>query len=108
MASALIPSFGNLLILSPLDELSNREWVELTTGQEKSMKFCQTLGLIARKPKEPCNSDHSDWKLAPYSRALDEFTWRCVTCRSTRSIRDGTFFSNSKLILRQVIDFMFY
>lgn len=108
MASALISALDNLLILSPLDELSIREWVELTTGQEKLIKFCQELGLLTCAPKEPCTSGHSNWKLAPYSRSLDEFAWRCITCRSTRTIRDGTFFSNSKLTLRQVMDLMFY
>jgi hypothetical protein len=108
MASSNIPSFDNLLILSPLDELSNREWVELTSGQEKLINFCQTLGLISWTTKEPCNAGHTNWKLAVYSRSLDEFAWRCIICRSTRTIRDGTFFSNSKLTLRQVMDLMFY
>jgi hypothetical protein len=51
MAASL--AFDDLLLLLPLDDLNNREWVELTSGQEKLIKLCQTLGLIPWAPKEP-------------------------------------------------------
>lgn len=94
--------------LPSLDDISNREWVELTTGQEKLIKFCQTLGLLPSIMKEPCSQGHTTWKIGVNSRACDQFSWRCITCRSTRTLRDNTFFSHSKLTLQQVMDLMYY
>ncbi|CAF1437631.1 unnamed protein product [Didymodactylos carnosus] len=44
------------------------------------------------------------------SRANDKYKWRCREkgCKLTRSIRDVTFFSGSKLEIQHVLDLMFY
>jgi hypothetical protein len=38
--------------------------------------------------------------------ALDKCKWRCRTCKSSRSLRLGTFFSQSRLQLQQLLDLM--
>ncbi|CAF0914041.1 unnamed protein product [Didymodactylos carnosus] len=39
-----------------------------------------------------------------------EYQWCCreKNCKLTRSIRDGTFFSNSKLEIQQILDLMYF
>ena len=36
----------------------------------------------------------------------DGWVWRCATCKSTKTIRHSTFFSNSKLEIRQILHLM--
>jgi hypothetical protein len=43
-----------------------------------------------------------------FFRATDKYVWRCRICKSTRSLRENTFFSNSKLELQQLVDLIFY
>jgi hypothetical protein len=94
--------------LPPLDDLTNREWMKLTDGQENMIKFCQLVGLLPVTLNEPCGKGHTNWYLGSCSRAVNQYTWRCHTCKSTRSLRDNTFFSYSKLKLEQVVDLMYY
>ncbi|CAF1373687.1 unnamed protein product, partial [Didymodactylos carnosus] len=48
--------------------------------------------------------------MGKYPRAQDKYQWRCRSkgCKLTRSIRDGTFFSNSKLTIQQILDSIYY
>jgi hypothetical protein len=62
--------------LPPVDDLTNREWMKLTDGQENMIKFRQLVGLLPITLNEPCGTGH--------------------TCKSTRSLSDNTFFSYSK------------
>jgi hypothetical protein len=94
--------------LPPLDNLSNREWVDLTGTQENLIKFCQTVGLLPSSMNEPCSQGHDAWQISRNSRACDQYSWRCKICRSTRTLREKTFFSHSKLKLEQLVDLMYY
>ena len=38
----------------------------------------------------------------------DGWMWRRATCKSTKSIRHSTFFSNSKLEIGQILDFVYF
>jgi hypothetical protein len=91
-----------------LDDMSNCEWINLTDGLENILVFCQMVGLIPINSNIPCNKDHDNWYLGKSPRASDQFTWRCRTCKSTRWIRDNTFFTNSKLELLKILDLIFY
>ncbi|CAF3729211.1 unnamed protein product [Rotaria socialis] len=94
--------------LLPFDSFTDREWVEHTNTTEKIIEFCQNIGLIPISPTTPYAKQHNNWYMGACARSRDKYLWRCRTCKSTRSIRDGTFFSKSKLELRQVIDLLFY
>jgi hypothetical protein len=94
--------------LPSLDDLTDREWVKLTDGQENMINFCQLVGLLPVTLNEPCNKGHTNWYLGCSTRATDQYTWRCRTCKSTRTLRENTFFFHSKLELEQVVDLMYY
>ncbi|CAF1496545.1 unnamed protein product [Didymodactylos carnosus] len=87
-----------------------REWNHITDTLEDCISFCQTLGLIPYSPSAPCTNGHDKWYMGKSSRAHDKYQWRCRAkgCKLTRSIRDGTFFSASRLSIQQLLDLMFY
>ncbi|CAF1345785.1 unnamed protein product [Rotaria sordida] len=94
--------------LPALDDLSNREWNELTSNLEKTINLCQQLGLLHVYPTKPCSKMHNNWYLGACSTALDECKRRCRTCKSSRSLRKDTFFEDSRLTLQQILDLMMY
>ncbi|CAF4334028.1 unnamed protein product [Rotaria sp. Silwood2] len=98
----------DIALLQSLDNLDFREWCELTSSTKKCIDFCQNVGLIGFTLNEPCAQGHNNWKLGSSARASDEYVWRCGKCKSTRTLRQGTFFFNSKLSLRQVLDLMYF
>ena len=98
----------NNAFLLTLDTLNFREWSELTSNTKKCIDFCQQVGLIGYTLNEGCAQDHKNWKLGVSSRATDGWVWRCGKCKSSRTIRQGTFFSKSKLEIRQVLDLMYF
>ena len=95
-------------LLTALDQLNFREWTERTSDTKKCVDFCQRVGLIGFTLNDGCAKDHKNWKLGASSRMSDGWVWRCSRCKSTRSIRHGTFFANSKLSIHQVLDLMFF
>ncbi|CAF1603162.1 unnamed protein product [Didymodactylos carnosus] len=87
-----------------------RECHTCTDTLESIIWFCQTLGLLPYNPITKCSNGHNNWCMGQSSRANGKYKWRCreKDCKLTRSIRDGTFFSGSKLEIQQVLDLMFY
>ncbi|CAF3501212.1 unnamed protein product [Rotaria socialis] len=98
----------NIALLTSLDNIDFREWCELICSTKKCIDFCQNVGLIGFTLNEPCAQGHNHWKSGSCGRASDEFVWRCGKDKSTRTIRHGTFFSNSKLAIRQVLDLTYF
>ncbi|CAF1629088.1 unnamed protein product [Didymodactylos carnosus] len=96
--------------LPKVDDMTIREWSTCTDTIENTIQFAQTLGLLPVLPPTPCPNGHDNWYLGKYSRSIDKYQWRCreKNCKLTRSLRDGTFFSNSKLELQQILDLMYY
>ncbi|CAF1562334.1 unnamed protein product, partial [Didymodactylos carnosus] len=80
-----------------------RDWHWFTDSFENTVSLCQALGLIPFKPSKPCNNEHNNWCIGTCGRAIDG-----CRCRLTRSIRDGTVFSGSKLELSQILDMMLF
>ncbi|CAF1599265.1 unnamed protein product [Didymodactylos carnosus] len=78
-----------------------REWNHITDTLEDCISFCQTLGSIPYRPSAPCTNGRHKWYMGKSSRAHD-------SCKLTRSIRDGTFFSASRLPIQRLLDLMFY
>ena len=94
--------------LRPLDDLTLRQWHELTSSPAKCIDFCQNAGLVPINPKGKCPKGHNNWYFGSCSRSLDRCKWRCRICKSSRSLRENTFFSQSRLELQQILDLMFY
>ncbi|CAF2047827.1 unnamed protein product [Rotaria magnacalcarata] len=94
--------------LPSLDDLNVREWNELTSTNEKIIEFCQQVGLIHVLPTQPCPKNHTNWYLGACAAVADKWKWRCRTCKSSRSLRDSTFFSQSRLSLQQILDLMMF
>ncbi|CAF3346223.1 unnamed protein product [Rotaria socialis] len=94
--------------LIPLDDLHHREWHNLTSTTEECVQLCQQIGLLHIYPTTPCPKNHDNWYLGACATAADKFKWRCRTCKSSRSLRDGTFFSQSRLQIQQILDLMMY
>lgn len=88
------------------DKINKRQLTIATLDMDQTIAFCQQNGLIAQsKICQKCNRlmhlksrNNRDGKI-----------WRCSwhLCKSEISIRNGTFFENSKLSLGQVIDFIY-
>ncbi len=94
--------------IPPLDDLTIREWNELTSTIKKTINFCQSIGLLHVYPTERCRKKHNNWYLGACAKSADKWKWRCRTCKSSRSLRAKTFFSNSRLTLQQILDLMMY
>ena len=99
MAYSPLPSF---------DDLTVREWNKLTDDTAKIIDLCQRIGLLHVYPTEPCPKLHNNWYLGSCSKSIDKCKWRCRACKSSRSIRKDTFFSQSRLTLQQILDLMMY
>ncbi|CAF1241144.1 unnamed protein product [Didymodactylos carnosus] len=95
--------------LPPVDDMTLREWNMCTSTLEDTISFCQSVKLIPYRPTAPCSNGHNNWYMGKCSKIIDGYHWRCRVkeCRLSRSIRDGTFFANSKLEIQQVLDLIF-
>ena len=83
--------------LPALDTLNVCEWNELTSTTEKTIDFCQQIGLLHVYPTELCPKNHNNWYLGACASSNDNWKWRCRTCKSSRSLRDSTFFHRAVL-----------
>lgn len=98
----------NHLFLATVDQLNFREWTDITKDTKNCIAFCQRVSLLGYTLNEGCAQDHKNWKLGESSRMTDGWVWRCSKCKSTRSIRYGTFFARSRLAIRQILDLMYF
>ncbi|CAF2022967.1 unnamed protein product [Rotaria magnacalcarata] len=94
-----------------IDTMNLRMFHELTIIEFNIIQFLQHLQLLPTKPKDTdgCNKKCNDWYRAYVEKRGDEgYLFRCRQSTSTRCIRNGTFFANSKLILRQIFGLIYY
>ncbi|TRY76743.1 hypothetical protein TCAL_08559, partial [Tigriopus californicus] len=54
-----------------------------------------------------CDRCEVQRELRPFSRCIDTVHWKCPRCRTTRSIRKYSFFSNSMLHFQQILKFTY-
>ena len=95
-------------LLPPIDNLSVCEWNELRSANEKLIDFCPRIGLLHVYPTELFLRNHNNRYLGDCASSNDNWKWRCRTCKSSRSVRDGTLFSQSGLTLQQIMDLVMY
>ena len=78
--------------------LHNLGHVLFSTNPEDQINFLKSKGLLRTQQDCPSCGLSMDWKRRP--TCGDKFTWRCSNCNSVKSIRNGSFFSKSKLPLQ--------
>ncbi|XP_047143060.1 male abnormal protein mab-31 [Hydra vulgaris] len=54
-----------------------------------------------------CNPCNRHFTLNAYKRTVDGYCWYCKECKRRRSVRDGSFFTRSKLSFKQIILFIY-
>ena len=60
--------------LSDLDDLTIREWNELTSTIEKTINLCQRIGLLPVYLTKLCRKKHNNWYLGVCAKAADKCT----------------------------------
>ena len=68
-----------------LDNLSVREWNSVTDDLEKTINFCQRVGLLHTYPAVFCPKKHTNWYLGSCSKSIDRCKWRCRICNGSAS-----------------------
>ena len=87
------------MTLKKVFDLSNLSPFEIIT-------YSQKQGLIANNYL--CSKCNVDMTVAPIETVIDKYAWRCKKCRSRKSIRRGTWFSNSHLSLSSILQLTFF
>jgi len=79
----------------------------LFSDSDRGVKFLQEGGLLKREmPCSKCGSNMSLWKS---ESVIDKLRWRCgkgkrgQRCNATRSLRHSSWFTDSKLILLEIM-----
>ena len=78
--------------------LHNLGHVLFSINPEDQINFLKLKSLLQTQQDCPSCELSMDWKRWP--TCGDKFTWRCSNCNSVKSIRNGSFFSKSKLPLQ--------
>ena len=74
------------------------ELIRLIQSFHTTFQFLVNQSCLARQPRCRCGGD---MELKERKRQLDLVWWRCVDCRTWRSIRKDSFFEHSHLSLMQ-------
>ncbi len=89
------------------ERLTHRQLVQLTLTTEDTIIFCAKRRLLANS--STCPACHVPRLLIrDTSVKADGVRWRCPRCRSLKTIRDGSLFSNSCLELNQLLTFIYF
>ena len=64
------------------------------------LRWLATRRLI--RNRIDCDRCDSPFTLNSYQQGIDSFRWCCKTCKATKSVRDGSFFSGSHLGLTRI------
>ena len=75
---------------------------------ENAINFAKNRELIAKNRR--CNKCKSRMEIIKDSSIADGCRWRCKNnkCKNARAIRDGSFFSGSKLTLETIILIIYF
>jgi hypothetical protein len=76
--------------------------------ERKSIEFARARGLI--KTQKRCSNCKSRMEFEADNGEIDGFRWRCKNsrCRSSKSIRQNTFFSRSKLSMEKIFLIIYF
>ena len=73
---------------------------------EDLIAWLRTKGLLART--QDCSSCNIPMRPGRRSDVTDRLVWRCHQCKTTKSIREGSFFTKSRLSLQKWLILLFY
>jgi transposase-like protein len=79
---------------------------EKTKTVQHSVSYALEIGLI--NEDKNCETCGEPLKMIRNIRKRDGWIWRCKTCKSESSIRNGTWFSNSRLPIRTIIMVIYF
>lgn len=80
---------------------------EKTKNKESTLAFVQEMGLI--QTNTICSSCGGSMTLIACNTTSFPFRWRCsYPCRKEKSIRANTFFEKSKLLVDEILFFIYY
>eukprot|EP01022_Parablepharisma_sp_SALTPOND_P015764 TRINITY_DN22565_c0_g1_i1.p1 TRINITY_DN22565_c0_g1~~TRINITY_DN22565_c0_g1_i1.p1 ORF type:complete len:165 (+),score=7.24 TRINITY_DN22565_c0_g1_i1:244-738(+) len=85
--------------------------IELTKSFDATVQWCFTNGLLCSNPR--CPKCQSDMVLIKDNNKIDLHVWSCSRkyshgCRSTLTMRHGSFFADSKLTIPELVRLMFH
>jgi hypothetical protein len=73
------------------------EFCRLVLDQEELVNYMQRRGVLKRTM--PCDKCHGVMSVQRLERAVDGVCFRCARCKTTRSIRSGSFLEYFKMPL---------
>jgi transposase-like protein len=79
---------------------------ELISNKNKLISYFQDKNVISRN--NICSRCNISMSLQDSSRAVDGVQFRCVRCKSTKSVRNGSFLGKSKLPLKVFAAILFF
>lgn len=90
----------------PPEVIRNENWL-ITSLHDKLSTLDITVKWLAcrrlLKNSFRCLQCHEDCTIINDQQRADGKKWRCCQCHGTKSIRDGSFFSGSKLSLKKIV-----
>lgn len=77
-----------------------------TSSLEDTVYWLTKHGLLANK--QTCPECEEPMKIYNCKQSIDLLEWRCRPCKCKKSIRNGSFFENSKLSLDKLITLIYW
>eukprot|EP00094_Tigriopus_californicus_P004700 TCALIF_04522-PA protein Name:"Protein of unknown function" AED:0.24 eAED:0.28 QI:0/0/0/0.33/1/1/3/0/361 len=77
-------------------------WTQI---EEESILFLTKRRLLANTSQ--CTACDRKREIRAHTRSVDRYHWKCSLCRSCRSLRNGSFFCNSRLDLHHLVMFTY-
>ncbi len=78
--------------------------IMVTNDLDECIRWCAEVGLLANS--KTCVQCQQAMGLCNAEDACDRKEWKCSGCNRRRSIRDGSFFTKSKLELTTLVELM--
>lgn len=88
-----------------MNEPNHRDLVAVTNSEEKALSFLQKCGVLPSVCFCSCTVLPKQMKLKPDRKA---FYFKCSKCKTRKSVKSGTWLSNSRLSLIQTIDLIYF
>ena len=76
----------------------------LTSNYQHTINWLRDYGLLARAMQCKCGEEMYE---GAYANSQDGYKWKCRACKSSCSIRFGSFFHPSKLSITSLLQFMY-
>ena len=85
--------------LENIDSMNLTDIAQFRHNKHEFIKFMQRLNLLSKSKVHSCGDT---MKMIKRGKCRDEYCFYCNKCKSELSLRNGSFFENSKLDLYQI------